>query len=243
MTNIEAYHYLIKNSKSILCGKEAKNLRKNGLNNSEILALHLRQFDINIQVSTYFQLRVKLTGDFKKCEICNKNQTKLKNANTLHSVFNQFCSRECEMKWRSIRQSENNTVNRIKDRKKWVNNISIRIKKSILEGKFTPQVTNSWCHSRRKVILEDRTVNVRSSWEEKFLLKNPTFLYEKTRIPYIDVNGNERIYIVDFTDLLGNIYEIKPASKIGENSEKIKAAKEYANVNNVKFFLITENEL
>lgn len=103
-----------------------------------------------------------------------------------------------------------------------------------MNGKFTPNVTNSWCHSRRKVILEDRTVNVRSLWEEKFLLMNPTFSYEITRIPYVDSFGKSRVYIVDFTDSDGNLYEIKPSSKVGESSEKILAARTFCEKNNLK---------
>lgn len=178
-------------------------------------------------------------NEIRKCEICNAECKMI----SFRGHFFQFCSRKCHLKWRSQRQSENNTVHRIRDRKTWSNNISKRLKLAIAEGRFTPDVTNSWCNSRRIVEINGRTVCVRSSWEEKFLLMNPTFEYEKTRIPYIDKYGQQRTYIVDFTDSEGNLYEIKPSSKIGENSEKILAAREFCKQRNVQFNLITENEL
>jgi hypothetical protein len=69
---------------------------------------------------------------------------------------------------------------------------------------------------------------------------NPTFSYEITRIPYVDSFGKSRVYIVDFTDSDGNLYEIKPSSKVGESSEKILAARAFCEQNNLKFHLITE---
>lgn len=145
------------------------------------------------------------------------------------------------MRWRSNRQRINNSVYKIKDREKWINNLSKSIKTAIHTGKFTPPITNSWCRSRISVNVNNITVNVRSSWEAFFLLKNPTFLYEKIRIPYIDVYGNNRMYIVDFVDDDGNLYEIKPTSLIGNNHEKIKAAEEYCSNNNISFNIIDDD--
>lgn len=180
-----------------------------------------------------------LTKTVNSCEMCG-NKRKLK---SFSSGLKQFCSKECHLKWRSIRQSNDNTIHRLRDRKTWSENVSKRIKKSILDGKFTPNVTNSWCHSRKKVIIGNRIINVRSSWEEKFLLMNPSFFYEKTRIPYVDMHGESHTYIVDFTDADGNLYEIKPSSKLGECSEKVLAAKNFASINNVHFYIVTEKIL
>lgn len=240
MTKKEAYYHLIQHRKSILCCGEAMNLRKSGLNNAEILSLYLKKFNIDIQANSYLQLRTTLTEETGNCGICGK-QTKLKNAMTLNSMFNQFCSRECELKWRSNRQKENNTSNRIKDRKKWKENLSKKLKQSIIDGKFTPDVTNSWCNSRIKVKVRNIVINVRSSWEAYFQLKNPSFLYEKIRIPYMGIDGKSHSYIVDFVDDFGNLYEIKPSSNIGASSEKFLAAKEYCENNNVFFNIITED--
>jgi hypothetical protein len=239
MTKSEQFKYLLDNMSKI--SHENQNLKKD-YNKSQRLCISLNDHGIIIPIfNSHESIRQYFTGEKGLCEIC-ENECKL-DSNNIKNGFKQFCSSPCHMAWRSKRQSSNNTIHRIKDRKKWSENLSLKLKSAIQEGRFTPNVTNSWCNSRRKVILEDRTVNVRSSWEEKFLLMNPTFLYEKTRIPYIDMHGIARIYIVDFTDLQGNIYEIKPTSKIGENSEKINAAKEYAKIHKVEFFLITENEL
>lgn len=239
MTKIEEFQYLLFNIAKL--SHKNQNL-KNDFNKSQRLCISLHDHGIEIPIlDSHESIRRYFTGEKGVCEICEQS-CKL-DSNNIKNGFKQFCSSKCHMTWRSKRQSDDNTINRIKDKKKWCENLSLKLKSAIQEGRFTPNVTNSWCHSRRKVVLEDRIVNVRSSWEEKFLLKNPTFLYEKTRIPYIDTYGNSRIYIVDFTDLHGNIYEIKPTSKIGENSEKINAAKEYAKSNNINFFLITEKEL
>jgi endogenous inhibitor of DNA gyrase (YacG/DUF329 family) len=236
MTKERIYEEICKNSKSILLKSFSRIGRSKGLSNCEILCEY---FDIPV-IKTYTELRLFLTGDSGKCEICGK-PTKLKNGNTIHSIFNQFCSKECELKWRSKRQKENNTSNRIKNRKKWKENLSKSLKFAISEGRFTPNVTNSWCNSRIKLKVGNKIINVRSSWEAYFYLKNPTFEYEKVRIPYKDHNGIDRIYIVDFNDKDGNLFEIKPSSKLGECSEKILAAKKYSETHNKKFIIIDEN--
>jgi hypothetical protein len=239
MTRLEQFNFLLENMSKL--SHENQNLSKEGLNKSQRLCLSLNFHGVNIpSFSTHEEIRKFFTGEDGVCEICKKD-CKL-NSNNIKNGFKKFCSEECHMRGRSIRQSQNNTINRMpaEKRKKWANNISVRMKKAIREGKFSPCITNSWCHSRRKVVLADKIVNVRSSWEEKFLLANPTFDYEKTRIPYVDVKGVSRTYIVDFTDKNGNIYEIKPSSKLGECNEKILAAKKYAEENDVAFIIVTE---
>lgn len=238
MTKFQQFDYLLSNMSKL--SHENQQLKTQGLNKSQRLCVTLNAHEISIPIfNTHEDIRKFFTGEKGKCEICEKN-CKL-DSNNISNGFKQFCSYECQMKWRSLRQSKDNTIHRLKDRKKWGEMVSLRLKTAIAEGRFTPNVTNSWCHSRRKVIIGDNIINVRSSWEEKFLLMNPTYSYEKTRIPYVDKNGIKRIYIVDFTDTDGNLYEIKPSSKIGECSEKVLAAREYAKQNNVKFTLITEN--
>jgi hypothetical protein len=239
MTKKEQFAFLLENMLKI--SHENQQL-KHTLNKSQRMCISLQKRNIEIpNFTTHEDIRKFFTGESGTCEIC-ENDCKL-DSNNISKGFKQFCSSKCHMKWRSIRQSENNTVNRIKDRKTWGEKISKRLKLAIAEGRFTPNVTNSWCHSMRIVEVGDRTVKVRSSWEEKFLLANPAFLYEKVRIPYIDMYGESRTYIVDFSDSEGNLYEIKPSSKIGECSEKIAAAKMYCEKNNLKFFLVTEKEL
>ena len=237
MTKEETFAYVLANISKL--SHENQHLSREGKNKSQRLCITLRAHSIDIpDLETHEEIRKFFTGEKNNCEICG-NLTKL-NSNNIKNGFKQFCSRNCQLTWRSKIQSENNTSKRIRDKKAWKEKLSRKLKNSILDGKFTPNVTNSWCHSRRKVILKDREVNVRSSWEEKFLLMNPTFCYEITRIPYVDSFGKRRIYIVDFTDSDGNLYEIKPSSKIGESSEKILAARAFCEKNNLKFHLITE---
>ena len=226
----------------ILCKLNSKNLRRSGMNNSAILSTYISDtLGLKIPIAdSYQELRFFLTGEKGECEVC-KNETLLKNARLMNGPFNQFCSKECEMKWRSKRQMENNTVYRIKDRKKWKDSLSVSAKNAIAEGRFTPNVTNSWCNSRISIVINDKIVNVRSSWEAYFLLKNPDLGYEKIRIPYIDSDGKKHSYIVDFVDARGNLYEIKPSSNIGKSSEKFLAAEKYCRDKNVEFNIITED--
>jgi hypothetical protein len=239
MTRIEQFNFLLKNMSKL--SHENQDLAKQGFNKSQRLCLTLRNYDIEIPIfDSHEDIRKFFTEEKGECEIC-ASSCKL-NSNNIKNGFKQFCSIECQLKWRSKRQSKNNTIHRLKDRKKWSENVSARLKKAIAEGRFTPHVSNSWCHSRRKVVIGERVVNVRSTWEEKFLLANPTFDYEKTRIQYIDLHGVQRTYIVDFTDKDGNLYEIKPTSKVGECNEKILAAIKYAAEKNVTFNLVTEKD-
>lgn len=96
---------------------------------------------------------------------------------------------------------------------------SNRMKTKILNGTFTPCVTNSWCKSRIDIL----NIHARSSWEAGFKVLNPHMAFERIRIPYT-INGNNRTYIVDFVDEAAKkLYEIKPLSKIDEEINIIKA--------------------
>lgn len=240
MTRLQEFEYLLKNRAKFSHLNQHR--RKEGLNGTQRLCISLNEHGIEIPLfSSPEEIRTYFTGEEGKCKIC-KGKTYLKNRD-YRCEFKETCGIKCENKLRSNLQVSNNTVHRIKNRKEWKEKISSKLKLAIAEGRFTPNVTNSWCNSRKQVHVGDKIVNVRSSWEEKFLKKNPSFLYEKTRIPYIASDGSQRTYIVDFTDLSGNLYEIKPSSKLGESSEKIKAAEEFCKKNNVKFHIITEKEL
>ena len=85
---------------------------------------------------------------------------------------------------------------------------SIRVKSSILSGKFTPNISNRW--TRRTIKTDSQSY--RSSWEYIFHKEYPHLEYEKTRIRYFDtIQNKKRVYIVDFTDTESRIlYEIKP---------------------------------
>lgn len=98
---------------------------------------------------------------------------------------------------------------------------SERMKKKILEGEFTPKITNSWTRWNSEVDGK----KFRSSFDALFfiyknLYRNDDVLYEKLRIGYNFENKNH-VYIVDFIDSKEKIaYEIKPESL--EETQKIK---------------------
>jgi len=84
------------------------------------------------------------------------------------------------------------------------------------------------------------TINLRSSWEAFFQIKNPNLFFEKLRIPY-KINDVVKSYILDFVDEKNNIiYEIKPYAlhDTKVNMLKFNAAKKWANENNFKFVII-----
>jgi hypothetical protein len=112
------------------------------------------------------------------------------------------------------RQGENNPVHKqsIETRQKMSINNSEKMKLHILNGTFTPPVTNSWAKSR--CVLPNCELKFRSTWEACFFILNKDFVeYEKLRIPYIDELGRHKIYIVDFIDRQNNkVYEIKPTN-------------------------------
>lgn len=116
------------------------------------------------------------------------------------------------------------------------------MKSKIASGEFTPARNNY----NRLGLLKYNNISYRSRWEIVFHIDNPTFLYEKIRIPYTDENGSVRNYIIDFVDEEnGILYEIKPESKLlDENTlAKEKAAKEYAKNNNLKYKFITDTDI
>ena len=175
---------------------------------------------------------------FSPCVICNKtNQHKQHFSNTLLS---RFCSVECYRI--SLRDTEtyHPALFQTEDRRKTHSEL---IKKRILDGKFTPCVTNSWCKSRIYVNLpNDRIYPCRSSWEAVFAIANPHLEYEKIRIPYYkeDVLA---IYIVDFVDELGKVlYEIKPkGQQEGDVYElKMSATRDWCKLNGYTLEIIDE---
>jgi hypothetical protein len=90
--------------------------------------------------------------------------------------------------------------------------LSLTIKTKILNGTFTPNITNSWTRKNIELDIGGVKIKFRSSWEAAYVILNPTHQYEKIRIPY-ELNGVIKTYIVDFADFENNIlYEIKPTS-------------------------------
>ncbi len=127
---------------------------------------------------------------------------------------------------------------------------SIKMKKHIQSGRFTPCVTNSFTHRSAKLIVDGITYSFRSTWEKKFFSTMLSFGYnaldlgyEQVRLPYI-YQGNKHVYIVDFyVEKYGWLIEIKPKCRLNDSREVVKfdALKEYALKNNYKYSIFTED--
>ena len=123
------------------------------------------------------------------------------------------------------------------------------MKNYIKSGRWTPAITNSWCHSKiqLKYLLNNQVIskNVRSSWEAFFQLLNPNLEYESLRIPYYDTEHKiTRNYIVDFIDNENKIvYEVKPyrCKSKQSNIDKFNALEEWCKTNDYKMNIITED--
>lgn len=114
----------------------------------------------------------------------------------------------------------------------------------ILKGEFTPNVKNSKSRWDTQVI--DNNGNIkkfRSSWEACVWLSNPTWEYEKVRIPY-KLDGKSKVYIVDFVDEESKIlYEVKPLAFMRQFSAKLAAAQGYCEHNEYKFVVLSEQNI
>lgn len=116
------------------------------------------------------------------------------------------------------------------------------MKKLILEGNFTPNITNSW--TRWKVKVDN--ISFRSTFDALFYeyckYKNIKIEYEKLRIKY-EFENKMYIYIVDYIDELNKIvYEIKPKSLIDlpKNVAKITYLETWCKENNFNMMIIDE---
>ena len=171
------------------------------------------------------------------------------------AYFNSTCCTECLYKYRSILQTgENNSYNKLSEQEKKLlhKKQSVSMKELILSNRFTPNITNSWCHSKINIKYIDKSntikeISVRSSFEALFIFQNldKELQYEKLRIEYIKC-GKKRTYLVDFVDYENKIaYEIKPTSciKSEENILKINALKKWCDNNGFECKYITEKEL
>lgn len=181
---------------------------------------------INFDISQYQHLIIS-------CLNCN-NIADI-NKSLIKKRVKQFCSHECYIDYKIKNPSKFEYLESTKLKQ------SIKLKKNILEGKFTPPTTNSWCKSR--IIYKNNAF--RSSWEALFyiLYNNGDLLFEKLRIPYT-INDNTRIYIVDFINHnTKTVYEIKPNSEKNsiQNILKEKALQEWCIINDYTYHLITED--
>jgi hypothetical protein len=178
-----------------------------------------------------------------KCERNQCNNKKLKCPDRWK--LRKFCSRKCaDLDYSEKQMGSLNTSHRMSNESR-INmglKISSKINKRILEGKFTPNITNSWAKSKVRVEINNEIKFVRSSWEAYFYILNPNLYYELIRIPYFDLKSKKyKNYITDFCDQEKKIiYEIKPKSKIPENKQKIDSAKEWCKNNSYTYNIITQ---
>jgi very-short-patch-repair endonuclease len=159
----------------------------------------------------------------------------------------RFCSKKCNYESISKRQAgENNASHRMTEEtfKNMCKKNSEKMKKNIKDGKFIPNITNSWANSKCDILFfrngEVMNLKTRSTWEAYFQIYNPHLLYEKLIIPY-KFNREEHNYIVDFVDYNNRIiYEIKPdsTSRNKKNLAKERYARKWCKSNGFKYIMI-----
>jgi len=141
------------------------------------------------------------------------------------------CGKECYKKCRALypRSQEYRTK------------LSNDMKQKIMNGEFTPCVTNSYANSRCYV----DNIPFRSTWEAYFYLyfkhsHGIILEYEKIRIPYT-YEHNKHTYIIDFAHE-SKLYEIKPEGKFDDKVRaKESAAKKYAYDNGLEYLFISND--
>ena len=238
MQKLEIYVFLCKNSSRLFN-------RKGGI-------LNIKNHEIFKKIKYDF-ISANDLYDFlhDKKQSCRLNScNKKKRFRSFTTGYYDFCSLPCTNKWLSeSRIGKNNPIHNISDnnRKKWKAKLSKQVKERIAAGKWTPNVTNSWCHSRYKIQFKRNNKiikqKVRSSWEAFFQLMNTNYLYEKLRIPYL-YNNEWHNYIVDFIDNdKKEVVEIKPKSEElkQKNINKQAALITWCECNNFKLISINED--
>jgi hypothetical protein len=181
----------------------------------------------------------------EQCSVCDKEYT-----NTVtyrvdpsgafthkNNTKYKYCSSECYKKF--LQSGKKHTRYEYLDSTKITQSISIKSK--ILSGEFTPNATNSWCHS----VIPFNGHNFRSSWELMFYVYattlGHTLEFEKIRIQYFDTaTSSYRIYVTDFFMDGSVIVEVKPSSMINKNVDKIEALKKYCATNNYTYIICDE---
>lgn len=191
---------------------------------------------INVQ-NVYDYLR-NITNH--KCLMCNKELMFL---GFREIAYKTLCSNKCRTTWLGkIHTGENNTCYRMTEESKnsMKKKISLKIKNMIKEGKFLPNITNSWARSKCEIYINNKIVKTRSSWEAFYYLVNPTLEYEKLIVQY-KVDNVEYNYIVDFVDHIHKqVFEIKPEKYVNKKiiDLKLKSLKKWCKNNNYQYNLI-----
>jgi len=222
---LELYNFLFENISSKNKFLNRKNINDRLKNWLDINYVKIENIEITIENVFNYSKNIQEKDMMCKNPNCNNKTDFFKLHDRYPNGRYTYCSNKCLNEHRSIRQmGENNTSYKMSDetKKRISSNQSKLIKERIKNGEFTPNITNSWCHSMCKININNELKNVRSTWEAFFYLVNPTLLYEKIRIPYI-YNNEQHSYIVDFIDEQNKIlYEIKPKSEKYKLKNKIK---------------------
>lgn len=250
----EIYDYISKNKVKFI-------YKKNEIDSVYILNELINEFNCDMKFSSIDESFNFLTEHWdKKCknDQC-KNNRKLTSLfpnredfiliNKKYGIY-KFCEDvTCNYKSISERQKgSNNTSLRMSEEtfKSMCEKNSIKMKLNIKEGRFIPNITNSWAKSRCEIsfIRNGELINMktRSTWEAYFQLFDTNLVYEKIVIPYL-YNKTEYNYIIDFVDFENRIlYEIKPLSNKDSEIFKVKSkfARRWCKLNGYKFVLITD---
>lgn len=248
------YDYISKNKAKFI-------YKKNELDSVYALNEIINEFNFYIKFSTIKECFDFLTEHWdKKCK-----NNKCSNNRKITSLFPnredfllvkkrygiyKFCEdSSCNYNSISERQSgSNNTSFRMSEEtfKSMCKKNSIKMKLNIKEGRFIPNITNSWAKSRCEIsfVRDGEVINMktRSTWEAYFQLFNTNLVYEKIVIPYL-YKKIEHNYIIDFVDFENRIlYEIKPLSNKDSEIVKVKSkfARKWCKLNGYKFVLITD---
>ena len=223
----------------------------NNKNKEKNFLKFLNDNNIHLPIDEYSLMKVIsfLKNVNIKCGIegCKNNRVfeGIRNNNRTEFGFKKFCSSQCENKGRSIRQrGSNNTCHRMTEEsfKSMCEKNSIIMKRKIKNGEFTPNITNSWNYGTSYLMINDKKVKYRSSWEAFFHLCNKDLEYEKLRIEYVHDNENHN-YIVDFIDTNNKkLYEIKPISQLDNPIVKSKEmfCTKWCEKNEYELILITD---
>lgn len=197
----------------------------------------------------------------RKSKIYNGECLGCKNKFTTKDKDKKYCSQSCFTKHNNKKQSIETILKRVESNKKTTGTdeykikrkenkkiiaankvISEKIKKRILDGEFTPCITNSWTKWKSFVNIDDKVKKFRSNWEAAFWLLNNDVSYETVRIPYT-IENEHHTYIVDFEDKKNKIiYEIKPAALKNNhiNAIKIEAAIDWCNKTGYRLVVVDD---
>ena len=124
---------------------------------------------------------------------------------------------------------------------------SDRMRHHIQTGVITPCITNTW--TRKTTCIQGK--KFRSTFEGIFYTRRVLEMhepieYETLRIKYVNPDGIEKTYIVDFVDHTSKVaYEIKPKSLVDSESNSLKrnALLEWCNLNSYTYKEITEEHI